>query len=119
MRRTDLLLLHGLVDEEGSAECSLLRDLLRLDGARELGRERDVGDRHVVEHEVEPVRARGERVPYQPRDLPPPSAPSRVKGEGSKEGSTFSRWVMSCDALNCATTLFSTSFTIDGSTRSS
>jgi hypothetical protein len=32
---------------------------------------------------------------------------------------TFSRWVINWLALNCATTLLSTSFTIDGSTRSS
>ena len=32
---------------------------------------------------------------------------------------TFSRWVISWLALNCATTLFNTSLTIEGSTRSS
>jgi hypothetical protein len=40
-----------------------------LDGVRELGREGDVSDRDVVEHEVELVCPPDEVLPHQSRDL--------------------------------------------------
>ena len=73
-KRTHLFLLNGLIDQEGSAERSLLgnldkrneycprsnlegreraTDLFRLHGVGELGREGNMCDRDVVEHDVE------------------------------------------------------------------
>jgi len=45
-----------------------LRDLLGLDGVRELGREGDMGDGHIVEDEVEPPSPAGQVVPHQTGD---------------------------------------------------
>lgn len=52
-----LLLLQRLIDEVCRALGRLLRDLLRLDGLAEGGREGDVRDRDVVEDQVEAARA--------------------------------------------------------------
>ena len=61
------LLLDRLVDEERRAQCRLLRNLLGLDGVRELGREGDVRDGDVVEHEVEAPRAHRQVLAHQAR----------------------------------------------------
>lgn len=61
------LFLDRLVDEERGTQRRLLRNLLGLDGVRELGREGDVRDRHVVEHEVEAPRAHREVLAHEAR----------------------------------------------------
>ena len=55
-------LLDGLVYKESCTECRLLRNLLGLNGMRELGTERDVRDRNVVEDNVELLCASDERL---------------------------------------------------------
>src|SRR5260221_14697808 len=84
---------------------------------REFRGERYVGDRYIVQNEIEPERAICEVLPHEPRDLHRAVQPSHY--DICKERVTISRCVMSWLALNCATTLFKTSFTIDGRTRSS
>ncbi len=74
------LLLDSLVDQEGGTKSGLLCDLLGFDGVGEFGRERDVGNRNIIENKVETL-ARAVKL-------------SRTNLE------TISRCVMSCEALN-------------------
>ena len=66
---THLLFLYGLVDEEGSSQSILLRNLLRFYSMRELRRESDMSEGAIVQNEIEFQRSLRELVPDHPRDL--------------------------------------------------
>lgn len=142
------LVLEGFLDEETCPLCFLLCDLFRLHRCGVLFSERQVRDRHIIQQNVE-VQCTVSQVPrdkfrhlvsQQPTTETvrrifffSPFPLSHSDGENHHEtergrirkrirkGRSFtcSRCVMSCEALNCATTDLSTSLTIDGRTRSS
>jgi hypothetical protein len=67
--------LHAAIDRRGCttyhelcALCILLSDLLRLDGCSVVPAEGEVGDRHIIEHDVEEVRSLGQDSPDVPTD---------------------------------------------------
>lgn len=114
---SSLLLLACLVDDEGGALRFLLRDLLGFDGGGKFGREGEVlfglsAEWHpCLSHHVLTVSDTSSSIMLKRAALRTRLSLTSLL--------TFSRWVMSWLALNCATTLLSTSLTIDGSTRSS
>jgi hypothetical protein len=111
-----LLLLAGLVDDEGGSLRFLLCDLLGFDRCGELRGEGEVLyllARHplLLQHHEHTVNETSSSMMLNLAALLTRLSLTSLL--------TFSRCVINCDALNCATTLFSTSFTIDGSTLSS
>jgi hypothetical protein len=120
-----LLLLAGLVDDERGTLGLLLGHLLGLDGGGELGREGEVLSRMKP---LANVPSLGPLKINQVRSMLTVSetSSSKILNLAARRDkfsltsfATISRCVISWLALNCATTLLSTSLTMDGSTRSS
>jgi hypothetical protein len=111
-----LLLLAGFVDDESSALGFLLGDLLGFDCGGEFRGEGEVlGDVSTTDiPQVVWVHTVNDTSSNMMLNLA-----ALLTKLSLTSLLTFSRCVINCEALNWATTLFSTSLTIEGSTRSS
>jgi hypothetical protein len=119
-----LLLLAGFVDDEGGALGFLLGDLLGFDGGGEFGGEGEVlwgvsgcsalewmGKTRYHNGGMEWRYGHTVRETSSSMML---NFAARIAKFSLTSLATFSRWVINCEALNCATTDFKTSLTIDG-----
>ena len=97
----------------------LSTDLLSFYSMCELWGEGYVGNRDIIQNKVESESPSRQVFPYKPRDLKKGEYFIHEQELTEKASLTFSRCVISWLALNCATTLFRTSFTMDGNIRSS